>query len=77
MPLADDQEETTHHDAREDEKERQRLADAVKHHQRDRNLTLSEPVELLEAVRASLRANMAALADDSWMYEAQDEQIPR
>ncbi|KAL2068097.1 hypothetical protein VTL71DRAFT_16195 [Oculimacula yallundae] len=58
---------------REDEKERQRLTDAVRHHQRDRNRAPSEPAELLEAVRASLRAKINALAEDNWMYEAEDE----
>jgi len=69
----DDQEEGGHGDAQEDEKERQRLADAVKHHQRDRNRAPSEPAELLEAVRASLRAKVTALADDNWIYEAEDD----
>jgi hypothetical protein len=69
--------------------ERQRLADAVKHHQRDRNRAPSEPAgkyynldnlqftkelpELLEAVKASLRVKVAALADDNWMYEAEED----
>ncbi|RDL35004.1 UPF0220 protein [Venustampulla echinocandica] len=53
------------------EEERQRLADAVKHHQRDRNRAPSEPAELLEAVRSSLRTKVAALADDNWMHEAE------
>lgn len=74
--------------------EQQRLVDAVKHHQRDRNRAPSEPAgrygnvtlygiyaqklpELLEAVRASLRAKVAALADDNWMYEAEDDAAPR
>lgn len=30
-------------------------------------------LELLEAVKASLRAKVAALAEDSWMYEKQEE----
>ncbi|KAK0099847.1 hypothetical protein ONS95_013325 [Cadophora gregata] len=60
-------------DTGEDEKERQRLADAVRHHQRDRNRAPSEPAELLEAVRASLRAKVNALAEDNWMYEAEDD----
>jgi len=34
-------------------------------------------VELLEAVRASLRAKVAALAEDNWIYEAEEEQIVR
>jgi len=31
--------------------------------------------ELLEAVRASLRAKVSALADDNWMFER--EELPR
>ena len=65
----------------------------MKHHQRDRNRAPSEPAggtfhvyiyirililaELLEAVRASMRAKVAALAEDNWMYEAEEEQIVR
>jgi len=64
-------------DAQDDEKERQRLADAVKHHQRDRNRAPSEPAELLEAVKASLRAKMALLAEDNWMYEAEEDHSKR
>lgn len=29
--------------------------------------------ELLDAVRASLRAKVTALADDNWMYEAEHD----
>ncbi len=35
----------------------------------------SPRLELLEAVRASLRAKVAALAEDNWMYER--EELPR
>ncbi|KAI9052300.1 hypothetical protein LZ554_003654 [Drepanopeziza brunnea f. sp. 'monogermtubi'] len=69
----DEPEEGGQIDPQEDEKERERLADAVKHHQRDRNRAPSEPAELLEAVRASLRAKVARLAEDNWMYEAEDD----
>lgn len=34
-------------------------------------------VELLEAVRSSLRAKVAALAEDNWMYEAEDDSLIR
>ena len=34
-------------------------------------------LELLEAVRASLRAKVAALAEDNWMYEAEEEPVAR
>ncbi|RFU26882.1 hypothetical protein B7463_g9440, partial [Scytalidium lignicola] len=63
-------------DPKEDEKERQRLADAVKHH-RDRNRAPSEPAELLEAVKASLRAKVAALSEDNWMYEREEDPVVR
>ncbi|KAH9215681.1 hypothetical protein DL95DRAFT_133307 [Leptodontidium sp. 2 PMI_412] len=69
----DEQDEGGSGEAQEDEKERQRLADAVRHHQRDRNRAPSEPAELLEAVRASLRAKVNALAEDNWMYEAEED----
>ncbi|ESZ97788.1 hypothetical protein SBOR_1797 [Sclerotinia borealis F-4128] len=61
----------------EEEKERQRLNDSIKHHQRDRNRAPSEPAELLEAVRSSLRAKTAALTDDNWIFEAENEGIIR
>jgi len=76
MESVDDPEEMGPEDAREDEKERQRLADAVKRHG-DRNRAPSEPAELLDAVRASLRAKVAALAEDNWMYEKEEEPVVR
>lgn len=33
--------------------------------------------ELLEAVKTSLRAKVAALVDDNWMYEAEDDIVMR
>lgn len=77
MQSFDDQDEAGHTDTVEDEKERQRLADAIKHYQRDRNRAPSEPAELLEAVKASLRAKVAALSEDNWLYEAEDDPITR
>lgn len=38
-------------------------------------LTL-ESLELLEAVRASLRAKVSALVEDKWMYEKEEEPRP-
>ncbi|CAD6445065.1 3ce7c2e9-6b15-4569-b1b9-d3a5ba00c59a [Sclerotinia trifoliorum] len=61
----------------EEEKERQRLNESIKHHQRDRNRAPSEPAELLEAVRNSLRAKTAALSEDNWMFEAENEGVTR
>ena len=70
--------------------ERQRLAEAVKHHQINHNTVPEQPEgrlhshlsrlwslicisELLEAVRASLRAKVAALAEDNWMFEPEEQ----
>ncbi|KAK4114554.1 hypothetical protein N656DRAFT_535199 [Canariomyces notabilis] len=71
-PPIDDAEELMALEARhDDEKERQRLADAVKQHQIGQNSVVvpAQPEELLDAVRASLRAKVAALAEDNWMFE--------
>lgn len=87
--------EEGHDVGHEHEKERQRLAEAVKQHQIDQNSLPAQPegtssflcshsvrllthvysTELLEAVRASLRAKVAALAEDNWMFEKED--LPR
>ncbi|KAI9149230.1 UPF0220 domain protein [Paramyrothecium foliicola] len=53
--------------------ERQRLAEAVRHHQVNHATVPDQPEELLEAVKASLRAKVAALADDNWMYEPEEQ----
>ncbi|OHE95414.1 hypothetical protein CORC01_09286 [Colletotrichum orchidophilum] len=63
-------------DREESKKERQRLAEAVKQHQVNHTAVREQPEELLEAVKASLRAKVSALADDNWMYEAEPE-LPR
>ncbi|KAG0648581.1 hypothetical protein D0Z07_5184 [Hyphodiscus hymeniophilus] len=36
-----------------------------------------EDEKLLEAVKMSLRAKVAGLAEDNWMYEAEEEKIVR
>ncbi|KAK6219852.1 upf0220 domain protein [Colletotrichum tabaci] len=63
-------------DREESNKERQRLAEAVKQHQVNHTAVREQPEELLEAIKASLRAKVAALAEDNWMYEAEPE-LPR
>ncbi|RKF57900.1 putative upf0220 domain protein [Erysiphe neolycopersici] len=68
-----DDEDVGQHEAREEEKDRQRLVDAIKNIQRDRDREPGEPAELLEAVRANLKAKVAALAEDNWLYEAEDD----
>lgn len=72
--VVEDPEEIVLDMRQENEKERQRLADAVKQHQSQQNTVPAQPEELLEAVRASLRAKVAALAEDTWMYEPQEEE---
>lgn len=88
-PVDDPEEEGLLDPTQENERERQRLAEAVKQHQIDQNSVPAQPEgtsptttandkvlthreELLEAVRASLRAKVAALAEDNWMYERED-----
>ncbi|KAK4142290.1 uncharacterized protein C8A04DRAFT_30084 [Dichotomopilus funicola] len=57
----------------EDEMERQRLAEAVKQHQigmgQQHGLPVEHEAELVEAVKASLRAKVAELDEDNWLYE--------
>ncbi|KAG6010756.1 hypothetical protein E4U21_004144 [Claviceps maximensis] len=60
-------------DRHEMEKERQRLAEAVKHHSVNSSSVPNQPEELLDAVRTSLRAKVTALAEDNWMFEPEDQ----
>ncbi|KAI1805469.1 hypothetical protein F4811DRAFT_214024 [Daldinia bambusicola] len=64
-------------DAQENERERQRLAEAVKHYQINHNRIPAQPEEVLETLRASMRAKVAALAEDNWMYEPEEQQRPQ
>ncbi|KPM41585.1 hypothetical protein AK830_g4953 [Neonectria ditissima] len=74
-PVLEDEDDVPMDHRQETEKERQRLAEAVKHHQISNHSTVPEqPEELLEAVRASLRAKVAALAEDNWMFEPEEHQ---
>ncbi|KAJ4140878.1 hypothetical protein NW768_000082 [Fusarium equiseti] len=69
-PIMEDEDELPLDHRQECEKERQRLAEVVKHHQHAAN---EQPEELLEAVRASLRAKVAALSEDNWMFEPEEQ----
>ncbi|KAM7217898.1 hypothetical protein V8F06_006710 [Rhypophila decipiens] len=98
-PPLNDMDEMNLDTEQENERERKRLAEAVRQHQIDQNSIPVQPegqfrnanettpgclmrkrlkidssiqTELLEAVRASLRAKVAALAEDNWMYERED-----
>ncbi|KAH7363103.1 hypothetical protein B0T11DRAFT_91086 [Plectosphaerella cucumerina] len=80
LPMAgvlDDGDEGVMHDQEESKQERQRLADAVKQHRVNHAAVPDQPEELLEAVRRSLRAKVAALEEDQWMYEAGDHGMRR
>ncbi|KAH7189021.1 uncharacterized protein B0J16DRAFT_106140 [Fusarium flagelliforme] len=72
-PIMDDEDELPLDHRQECEKERQRLAEAVKHHQINQHPANEQPEELLEAVRASLRAKVAALSEDNWMFEPEEQ----
>ncbi|KAM0435259.1 hypothetical protein ACHAPT_003353 [Fusarium lateritium] len=72
-PMLEDDDEVPLDHRQETEKERQRLAEAVKHHQIHRNTVPEQPEELLEAVKTSLRAKVAALADDNWMFGPEEQ----
>ncbi|TVY16060.1 hypothetical protein LARI1_G003814 [Lachnellula arida] len=45
--------------------------------QEDGNGDAHEDEKLLEAVKTSLRAKVAALAEDNWMYEAEEDTVMR
>ncbi|KAI8714403.1 hypothetical protein NCS52_01160000 [Fusarium sp. LHS14.1] len=72
-PMLEDDDDVPMDHRQETEKERQRLAEAVKHHQINRNTVPEQPEELLEAVKTSLRAKVAALAEDNWMFEPEEQ----
>ncbi|KAI0005169.1 hypothetical protein F4779DRAFT_633571 [Xylariaceae sp. FL0662B] len=76
-PPLDDPDEGALDDAQENERERQKLAEAVKHHQINHHRTPAQPEEVLEALRASMRAQVAALAEDNWMYESEEPPRPQ
>ncbi|KAI0119870.1 hypothetical protein GGR51DRAFT_41 [Nemania sp. FL0031] len=71
-PLDDPEDDAALDDAQENERERQRLAEAVRHHQANYTLVAAQPEEVMETLKASMRAKVAALAEDNWMYEAEE-----
>ncbi|ORY71623.1 uncharacterized protein BCR38DRAFT_480123 [Pseudomassariella vexata] len=72
-PSDDEAEVEALDDAQENERERRKLAEAVKHHQINHNRAPAELEEVLETLRASMRAQVAALAEDNWMYEPEEQ----
>ncbi|KAI0532511.1 hypothetical protein GGR58DRAFT_177304 [Xylaria digitata] len=71
-PLDDPDDEVALDDAQENERERQKLAEAVRHHQINHTRMPAQPEEVLEVLKASMKAKVAALAEDNWMYEAEE-----
>ncbi|KAK3905341.1 hypothetical protein C8A05DRAFT_41729 [Staphylotrichum tortipilum] len=95
LPLDEAEDMEAQEARRQDEKERQRLAEAIRQHQIGQHSVPAQPEgrhpflpeavtvvvgrgtffarhmprELLEAVKTSLRAKVAALDEDSWLYE--------
>ncbi|KAI1498533.1 hypothetical protein F5X99DRAFT_318307 [Biscogniauxia marginata] len=70
-PTLEDMDEVVLDDAQENERERQKLAETVRHHQINRSP--AQPEEVLEALKASMRAQVIALAEDNWMYEPEEQ----
>ncbi|KAI2623331.1 hypothetical protein GGR54DRAFT_48043 [Hypoxylon sp. NC1633] len=72
-PLDDPEEARALDEAQESERERRKLAEAVKHHQINHNRTPAQPEEVMDALLASMRAKVTALAEDNWMYEPEEQ----
>ncbi|KAI1197294.1 hypothetical protein F5X97DRAFT_324682 [Nemania serpens] len=70
-PMDEPDDDAALDDAQENEKERQRLAEAVRLLQMHTHVPAQQE-EVLEIVRASMRAKVSALAEDNWMYEAEE-----
>ncbi|KAI1367563.1 hypothetical protein F5Y08DRAFT_336583 [Xylaria arbuscula] len=71
-PLDDPDDDAALDDAQENERERQKLAAAVRHHQINHTRMPVHHEEILDVLKASMRAKVAALAEDNWMYEAEE-----
>ncbi|KAL7816403.1 hypothetical protein V8C44DRAFT_286602 [Trichoderma aethiopicum] len=58
----------------ENEREKQRLAEAIRLYRMSHSSRAHHPTEaLLEAVRESNRNKVSALAEDNWMFEAEEQ----
>ncbi|KAM0257444.1 hypothetical protein ACHAQJ_004391 [Trichoderma viride] len=73
-PVVDDEEELQALEyQQENEREKQRLAEAVRHYQISHSSMADQPDALFEAVRESNRSKVNALAEDNWMFEAEEQ----
>ncbi|KAI1809123.1 hypothetical protein GGS20DRAFT_360207 [Poronia punctata] len=73
LALEDSEDDVALDDGQESQRERQRLAEAVRHHQAIYTQMPAQPEELAEMLKASMRAQVAALAEDNWMYEPEEQ----
>ncbi|KAL7949005.1 hypothetical protein V8C42DRAFT_234715 [Trichoderma barbatum] len=73
-PVVDDEEELQALEyQQENEKEKQRLAEAIRHYQISHSSMADQPDALFEAVRESNRSKVSALAEDNWMFEPEEQ----
>ncbi|PNP54966.1 hypothetical protein THARTR1_04655 [Trichoderma harzianum] len=73
-PVVDDEEELQALEyQQENEREKQRLAEAIRHYQISHSSMADQPDALFEAVRESNRSKVSALAEDNWMFEAEEQ----
>ncbi|KAM0475257.1 hypothetical protein ACHAPX_007011 [Trichoderma viride] len=73
-PVVDDEEELQAMEyQQENEREKQRLAEAIRHYQISHSSIADQPDALFEAVRESNRAKVSALAEDNWMFEPEEQ----
>ncbi|XEU96427.1 hypothetical protein FSHL1_001712 [Fusarium sambucinum] len=66
-PMMDDEDELPLDNAQECESMQSPFSDINRHDVHE------QPEELIEAVRASLRAKVAALSEDNWMFEPEEQ----
>ncbi|KAK4063410.1 uncharacterized protein Triagg1_9430 [Trichoderma aggressivum f. europaeum] len=73
-PVVDDEEELQALEyQQENEREKQRLAEAIRHYQISHSSMADQPDALFEAVRESNRSKVSALAEDNWMFEPEEQ----
>ncbi|KAI9832082.1 MAG: hypothetical protein M1826_002410 [Phylliscum demangeonii] len=72
LELPVDEQDAVEENESSKEKDREKLAEAIRLHLKDRNRRLTDPTELLTAVHQNLRDVAASIKDDNWMFEADD-----
>ncbi|KAH6611159.1 hypothetical protein Trco_001179 [Trichoderma cornu-damae] len=73
-PVVDDEEELQALEyQQESEREKRRLAEAIRHYHISHSSIADQPDALFEAVRESNRNKVNALAEDNWMFEPEEQ----